>query len=68
MLEGWYKSNNFLYYGTQNIYLATTATLKATCGIRYRHHSVAPHSGGEKEKNRKVVVSKTPGGGRGEGR
>ena len=37
VLEGLYKNNNFLYYGTQNSYLATTATLKATCGIRYRH-------------------------------
>ena len=68
-MEGWYKSNKFLYYGTQNSYLATTATLKAIRNsIRYRYHSVAPHSGEEKEKNRKVVVSKTPGGGRGEGR
>ena len=49
--------------------MATTATLKAIrYGIKYRYHSVAPHSGEEKEKNRKVVVSKTPGGGRGEGR
>ena len=66
-MEGWYKSNKFLYYGTQNSYLATTAKQKAIrYGIKYRYHSVAPHSGEEKEKNRKVVVSKTPGGGRGE--
>ena len=25
--------------------MATTATLKATCGTKYRHPSVAPHSG-----------------------
>ena len=46
--------------------MATTATLKATCGIRYRHHSVAPHSGGgEREEQEGGGVQDTGWGQRG---